>query len=141
MMNKPEQIPAINTIKVETDGPLTIHADYSMNGIKPDSPRATLCRCGASRIKPWCDGSHESIAFADSGDVAIFNPDEQLDTGTVAIKPLKDGPLYLVGPHQICDAQGNTARVCKKSALCRCGASKNKPYCDAAHAAIGFKAE
>jgi len=136
-----EQHPALNTITVEADGPLTIHADYTLNGIKPDSPRTTLCRCGASKIKPYCDASHTETGFRDSGDVPLFNPDEKQKSGTVDIKTLKDGPLYLLGPHQICDSKGNTARICKKSALCRCGGSKSKPYCDGSHTAIGFKSE
>ena len=141
MTNRPEQTPAVNRVTVERDGPLTIHADYTLNGNKPDSPRTTLCRCGASKIKPYCDGSHKEVCFSDAGEVARFNPDEKQDAGNVDIKSLKDGPLYLVGPHQICDTEGNTARVCAKSALCRCGASKNKPWCDGSHASIGFKSE
>lgn len=136
-----EKAPAENRVIVETDGPLTIHADFTINGEATDSPRATLCRCGASKIKPWCDGSHTEAGFSDEGAVALFNPDEQPKSGSVDIKTLKDGPLYLVGPHQICDRAGKTARVCSKSALCRCGASKSKPYCDGSHAAIGFQSE
>ncbi len=141
MRNNTEQAPAINTISVEKDGPLTIHANYTLDAMKPDSPRTTLCRCGNSKIKPYCDGSHAEIQFTDSGEVAAFNPNEKQETGNVDIKPLKDGPLYLVGPHHLCDAHGCTARVCTTSALCRCGASKNKPWCDGTHTSIGFKSE
>jgi len=139
--NDKEQEPASNRVIVEADGPLTIHADYTLNGIKPDSPRTTLCRCGASKIKPYCDGSHTDAGFSDAGDVPSFNPDEKPESGRVDIKTLKDGPLYLVGPHCLCDTNGKMARVCAKSALCRCGASKNKPYCDGNHAAVGFKSD
>ncbi len=31
--------------------------------VHPDSPRATLCRCGASHNQPYCDISHASIDF------------------------------------------------------------------------------
>ncbi|MCV0366128.1 MAG: CDGSH iron-sulfur domain-containing protein [Nitrosopumilus sp.] len=47
----------------------------------------------------------------------------------VGIKAKENGPL-------IVESDGNT--VC---ALCRCGASENKPNCDGTHAKIGFKAE
>lgn len=47
----------------------------------------------------------------------------------VVIKAKENGPL-------IVESNGNV--VC---ALCRCGASKNKPNCDGSHAKIGFKAE
>lgn len=134
---KPEQ----NTITVEVDGPLTVHADFILNDEKQDSCRATLCRCGASQNKPWCDGAHKQAGFADAGNVPIFNPDDELPTGVLKIKALKNGPLYLEGPHRICSANGETARVDNKTAICRCGASNNKPYCDGSHAAIGFQAD
>ena len=34
--------------------------------------------------------------------------------------------------------QGGVVKRAKRMALCRCGASENKPFCDGAHAAIGF---
>ena len=136
-----EAAPVINRVTAEADGPLSVHADFTINGEAQPSPRATLCRCGASKTKPWCDGSHSDAGFSDAGHVQPFNPDENPESGTLDIKTLKDGPLYLVGPHVICDASGNTARVCGKSALCRCGASKNRPYCDGSHAAVGFSSD
>jgi len=136
-----ETAPATTSVMAERDGPLTVHGDFSINGQAQPSPRATLCRCGASKTKPWCDGSHTEAGFTDAGNVPPFNPDEKAEPGAVDIKTLKDGPLYLVGPHSICDADGKTARVCAKSALCRCGASKSKPYCDGSHAAAGFSSE
>lgn len=141
MNESPEQMPETNSVTVEKDGPLTIHADYSLNGEHPTAPRATLCRCGASKNRPWCDGSHTEAGFTDTGDVAPFNPDENPAVGSVDIKTLKNGPLYLVGPHTICDSNGRSARVCNKSALCRCGVSKSKPYCDGSHAAAGFTSD
>jgi len=136
-----ETKPEINTITVETDGPLTVHADFSLNGEEPGGFRASLCRCGASRNKPWCDGSHTEAGFSDPGDVPPFNPDAESEPGSVDIKPFKNGPLFLVGPHVIRDSHRQTARVCNKCVLCRCGGSKHKPYCDGAHMEIGFESE
>jgi len=136
-----ETAPAATSVRVETDGPLIMHGDFTINGEAQPAPRATLCRCGASKTKPWCDSSHSEAGFSDAGDVQPFNPDEKPQAGSLDIKTLKDGPLYLVGPHSICDADGKVARICSKSALCRCGASKSKPYCDGSHAAIGFSSD
>ncbi|ATX82612.1 putative Fe-S cluster protein YjdI [Mariprofundus ferrinatatus] len=136
-----EQAPEANSVTVEANGPLHIRADFTINGEGQDSPRATLCRCGASKNKPWCDGAHNEAGFNDAGEVPPFNPDEEPQAGKLDIKPLRNGPLYLVGPHTICDSSGKPARVCGKSAMCRCGASKSKPYCDGSHAAIGFSCE
>ena len=133
-----ETAPATTSVTVESDGPLTVHGDFSINGEAQPAPRATLCRCGASKNKPWCDGSHSEAGFSDAGAVQPFNPDEKPQAGSLDIKTLKDGPLYLIGPHSICGSNGKTARVCAKSALCRCGVSKSKPYCDGSHAAVGF---
>jgi len=136
-----EVSPEINTISVEADGPLCVHADFTLNGEDPGGFRATLCRCGASNNKPWCDGSHTEAGFSDPGDVAPFNPDAETDSGRLDIKPFKNGPLFMVGPLSIRDSHGQTARVCDKTVLCRCGGSRHKPYCDGTHAEIGFESE
>ena len=48
-----EVAPAINVITIEKNGPLVVHADFSLNGEKAECFRATLCRCGASKNKPF----------------------------------------------------------------------------------------
>ena len=52
-----ETAPLVNTLHVRENGALAIHADLTIDG-KKDTSRATLCRCGASKNKPYCDGSH-----------------------------------------------------------------------------------
>ncbi|WP_143305814.1 CDGSH iron-sulfur domain-containing protein [Chitinophaga vietnamensis] len=49
------------------------------------------------------------------------------------------GPLYIQGGIPIHDAHGKAYEVRNRVTLCRCGASRNKPYCDGSHAAIKFK--
>ena len=59
----------------------------------------------------------------------------------VTIRPTKNGPLIVEGPVELFDADGNKVTVDKpRIALCRCGASSNKPFCDGTHSAIGFQA-
>jgi CDGSH-type Zn-finger protein len=58
------------------DGPLLVRGEVELRtpaGEPVPRRRATvaLCRCGASGIKPFCDGSHKAIGFR--------TPDEQLD--------------------------------------------------------------
>ena len=51
------------------------------------------------------------------------------------------GPLLIEGAFKLVDADGNefTLDPSKPAyALCRCGASENKPFCDGAHKACGF---
>jgi 3-phenylpropionate/trans-cinnamate dioxygenase ferredoxin subunit len=59
----------------------------------------------------------------------------------VTISLSKNGPYIVEGPVEIFDTEGNKITVDKpKIALCRCGASSNKPFCDGTHSQIGFQA-
>ena len=60
------------------------------------------------------------------------------DNDIPAIIPIKDGPLRVVGLKEI-EAEGGPIETDDEIALCRCGLSKNKPFCDGAHVAGGFK--
>ncbi len=51
------------------------------------------------------------------------------------------GPLWVRGGIPVTAADGTTYEVRNRVALCRCGASSNKPFCDGSHASIGFTAE
>jgi CDGSH-type Zn-finger protein len=57
------------------------------------------------------------------------------------IKATKDGPYLVDSGIEVEDAQGNVTTCEKPCALCRCGQSKNKPFCDGAHKTIGFRSE
>jgi len=50
------------------------------------------------------------------------------------------GPLWLRGGIPVVSADGHAYQVRNRVTLCRCGASKNKPFCDGSHASIGFRA-
>ena len=57
------------------------------------------------------------------------------------ITPYEDGPLLVRGPFELVDQDGNTIEVRRKTvALCRCGRSQIKPFCDGTHKATRFKA-
>ena len=58
----------------------------------------------------------------------------------VKITVLKNGPLLVNGPVILTDADGNKYEVRDNMALCRCGASTKKPFCDGTHSKIGFQA-
>ncbi len=59
----------------------------------------------------------------------------------IVIQTLENGPYLVSGPVQIKDADGTLYPVEKDSAaLCRCGASTTKPFCDGTHSKIGFQA-
>ncbi len=57
------------------------------------------------------------------------------------ITPYVDGPLLVRGPFNLVDQDGNSIDVRRKTvALCRCGKSKIRPFCDGTHSAIKFTA-
>ena len=213
-------------IKIIPNGPLRVTgADLCRVGIELDAherPTAyrehgdeaheeaySLCRCGASANKPFCDGAHKSIDWdpaetasrtptADrrrtvEGDGIAMTDDkglcwhagfcarehghawdlvpaagspEQVEevkgmiqacpssrlqfhepAGSAPIEPelpqriaiLDDGPLYVQGGIPIEGSDGEDYETLNRVSLCRCGASKNKPYCDNTHAKIGFR--
>ena len=57
------------------------------------------------------------------------------------ITALDNGPYLVTGPVVLLDAEGNEFFTQRATvALCRCGGSRNKPFCDGTHAKIGFRA-
>ncbi len=57
---------------------------------------------------------------------------------TISIKVTPNGPLIVQGEFKLVDDSGNEIEPMKK-ALCRCGGSVIKPYCDGTHSRIGFQ--
>jgi CDGSH-type Zn-finger protein len=180
----------------------------------PPQESYTLCRCGQSANKPFCDGTHRKIGFDGTetasrqpyreqakrleGPVFALTDAEVLCAGArfcdpngqvwnqverteqagvratfvrqvnncpsgrlvaweratgkpiehhlpVSIGVIEDppervsGPLWLRGGIPVTSADGFAYEVRNRVTLCRCGASKNKPFCDGSHAAMGFR--
>lgn len=58
------------------------------------------------------------------------------------ITPYGNGPLIVRGPFTLVDEDGNEIDAGRRTvALCRCGRSRLRPFCDGAHARSGFRAE
>jgi CDGSH-type Zn-finger protein len=179
----------------------------------PPNETYSLCRCGKSKNKPFCDGMHDKIRF-DGTEVAsrapyltrvreVDGPDLKLTDApdlcnhagfclraggignltrssddpeakrlaieeagnctsgrlvawhkesekstepefkpsiTIVEEPHKgcSGPLWVRGSVPIESSNGDTYEVRNRVALCRCGASSNKPFCDGSHMVIRF---
>lgn len=138
----PEPLPSENLMAVAEDGPLLICANLMISDTTIDTDgikrRAALCRCGHSKNKPFCDNSHEQVQFKDKGEVNNRGEGLSVLDGLVSIKPLKDGPLLIKGNLTIYANNGRDKWQGNNTALCRCGHSENKPFCDGSHARVGF---
>lgn len=136
-----EAPPLVNLVRLRENGPLAFHAPVSIAG-EPAGLRVTLCRCGASRNKPYCDGSHAGAGFAATGEPASQATEAlAVRDGPVEITPRPNGPLQIKGPLEVVSGTGRTLARATETFLCRCGASGNKPFCDGTHKRIGFVAE
>ena len=201
------------TITLRENGPAIVSGLKECVGADgvaiPIKATTALCRCGASKTKPYCDGSHTSSGFSDekSGDrtpddvltyegrevTVLYNrllcskayecgqrlgqvfdtardPWIDPDQGTVAeivdvvracpsgalryrstdtsvrhevakgsVLEIEKGGPYRVRNVSLANGSWCTGACERKFALCRCGASKNKPFCDGSHVDAGFE--
>lgn len=135
-----EARPPINLVQLRENGPLGFRGELRLNG-SLIGMRATLCRCGASKNKPFCDGSHNDIAFAATGEpeTRVSEP-LAIRNGKVEIQPEPNGPLAVRGNLEVCAGTGRTIDRITRARLCRCGHSASKPFCDNSHERVGFVA-
>ncbi len=135
-----------NRVHVANNGPLYFQGELDIDetsGMPGVAFRAALCRCGKSENKPFCNNAHEEHGFVDRGAIGGSGPGLPggLADGELRVTPQKNGPLLLKGNFKLISSSGRVAFEGTKVALCRCGASKNKPFCDGAHNAVGFMSE
>ena len=136
-----EAAPQVNTLELRQNGPYACHATLEIDG-QPPMYRATLCRCGRSKNKPFCDNSHIEAGFEATGEPQT-TPSEPLAErgGSLHVMPVRNGPLKIRGPLEICSGTGRTVLRTQYVKLCRCGGSANKPFCDDTHLRIGFRSD
>ena len=134
-----ESAPPVNLATVREAGPYAFRAQLTIDGV-PAGFRATLCRCGASKNKPYCDGSHHEIGFSATGEPPTGKIDmPPARDGVLAIDPQLNGPLRVRGNLEILSGTGRAVARVQSAYLCRCGGSATKPFCDGTHAKIGFR--
>lgn len=129
-----EVAPPVNLLRVHEAGPYGVRGELMIDGA-PAGYRATLCRCGASKNKPFCDGSHHDVGFSASGEPATGKDTEMLEVrnGPLAVSPETDGPLQLRGNLEVISGTGRMVARIQQAR------SSKKPFCDGTHAKIGFK--
>ncbi|MDR9436140.1 MAG: CDGSH iron-sulfur domain-containing protein [Thiohalophilus sp.] len=133
-----------NTLIVRPDGPLQFEGEMTLEdgegNLLQRGDEAWLCRCGQSQDKPFCDGAHKRCGFSDP---ARFD-DERHEVLATPNGPLQltlktDAMLIARGPLSIRSKDGTSSTTRNRAALCRCGQSQNKPFCDASHKQCGFR--
>jgi uncharacterized Fe-S cluster protein YjdI len=103
--------------------------------------------------KPWIQAENsntddiiQAVEKCPSGALTYFmnnkkesemsNESQSMET---IVEVLDNGPLMVYGKLKVKQKDGTEKIHAKNAALCRCGASENKPYCDGSHVKIGFK--
>lgn len=148
-----ERPDARNTLRVRAQGPyytrgklrvITAEGELYFEDI-----RVAFCRCGQSQNKPFCDNSHIAAGFNDPGAVFVADtagtasaesaPEQDAEHKELSIKLRANGPLRLEGDFELISADRQTIYRGTETALCRCGGSANKPFCDGSHRHNGFQ--
>ena len=99
-----------------------------------DEPTATkqfvgqTCACPSGRLVAWDNATGKPIEPAFAPSIGLIEDPAQHCSG----------PIWLRGGVPVIGADGFEYEIRNRVTLCRCGASKNKPFCDGAHASIGF---
>ena len=133
-----------NRITVLENGPLLCTGDIEVVAedgyVFGKSDELALCRCGESKNRPFCDGSHKEAGFENDG-IIVSAVSEELDEleGPLKITVRKNAMLLAQGPMTMMCADGSCTAKRTKAALCRCGPSGNTPCCDGTHQECDFE--
>ncbi len=135
-----------NQITIERNGPLYLHGEVIITdsaGVERlRDTRVALCRCGQTRRQPFCDGSHRGARFQAPAEIAATRRDPQPSgepAGPLSVTPARDGPLLLTGTVEFVQPGDAAPESRSDPALCRCGASGSKPFCDGSHHRVNFR--
>ena len=141
-----EEILQGDGIRVKVDNSYCMHAKFCFNqnaSIRKlvtkkadDNAKINLsamverCPSGTFVYELEVDGKYEEIEVDLPKQVAVIQADNYKSAA---------GPLWVTGNIPIRRSDGLAIEIRNRMTLCRCGASKNKPFCDGSHAKIKFK--
>lgn len=144
--DKKEQTPQRNSISITADGPIYLRGDIRIEDARGDlileDIRVALCRCGDSENKPLCDNSHEKTDFKAPSAFRTdsLNKDGHTEkNGKLIVKLMENGPSIVEGDFLLYSDTVQPKNCTGSMALCRCGGSGNKPFCDGTHKKVGFE--
>lgn len=131
---------AAEGITVRWDPTRCIHVGRCLRGLPTvfDLNQRPWVKADAAEPREIADVIHtcptDALQYRAGPDI----PDEQPDDVTT-VQPRPNGPLFVRGRIQIVDIHGEVVSEAPRIALCRCGASANKPFCDNSHRRIKFR--
>jgi len=126
-------------ITIHDNREICAHAGYCTDNLSPVFKH---------KEEPWIDPDAatiddiiDTIARCPSGALgySIENTERQILESPPLITVIKNGPYAVTGNIELVDQKMGEGCSKERYTLCRCGASKNKPFCDGSHWAIGFK--
>ncbi|MBR9914781.1 MAG: hypothetical protein GYB32_08140 [Algicola sp.] len=122
---------------------------------KPDACiHSGICVKGLGEVfqpkeRPWIkidaasnDSMIKQVKACPSGALSYYMKDDanqEAETLETKIEVMDNGPLIVYGTLMVTHRDGREEKKNKTTAFCRCGASKNKPYCDGTHTESDFK--
>jgi CDGSH-type Zn-finger protein/uncharacterized Fe-S cluster protein YjdI len=136
---------AKNRIILRENGPAYLRGDLEIQdadgNVMLRDTRFAFCRCGKTKNKPACDNSHIDADFKGgvSVDTEHLPSGKETEHDRLIIKLMKNGPAILEGSYRFESTAVGQHESKKNIALCRCGGSSNKPFCDGTHKKIGFE--
>ena len=142
-----EEPPRPTVVLPIDDGPLLMVGDLDVRDADGEQitheTRLTLCRCGMSRNQPFCDNSHRRRGWR-SGATTVPKTELPAPREGAAGEPTRvtaqqDKSLELRGHLKIYHSDGRELAEAGGALLCRCGQSRNKPFCDGSHAEAEFR--
>ena len=132
-----EQPDVVNRVRVTRNGPLHLRGTIEIrmpDGTAIHDTRVSLCRCGGTQSPPFCDNSHRAIRFVDRGEVFEGGARAgDAEDGTLRVTVEPDGPYRVTGRFEVISDDGRVQLEGARAVLCRCGTSRNKPFCDGSH--------
>ncbi len=112
------------------DADQTVWGEVAIPGAEHEATAKAMVRnCPGGRLELWDKVSGDSLE--EPLEPAVFLVEDPALGGL-------SGPLRVTGNIPVVSASGRTYQVRNRQALCRCGASSNKPFCDGSHASVGF---
>ncbi|WP_137136460.1 CDGSH iron-sulfur domain-containing protein [Rhizobium sp. FKY42] len=134
-----QEEPPNNVVVIRENGPYEFRGTLEIDG-RPVGYRRTLCRCGKSENKPFCDNSHMDEFVAKGVREPVTDDDEaarlnwqETPRGPLTVKSTNEGPLMVSGNLQVVCGTNAAIAYANEVSLCSCGKSLNKPFCDGSH--------